>query len=311
MLPSAPVKIVFASQLEKPGAWLPLLERALPHDTLTLTPAADAQVALVAGPAPGTFEQMPRLKLVQSLWMGVEKLLADPSLPRSVPLARLVDPGMVAAMSETVLAHVLDWHRHHYYYRRRQQEHRWARLPQYLPSDRAVGLLGLGALGQDAASKLAALGFNVLGWSRRPKAVSRVECFHGVEGLNRMLQRVDALVCLLPLTDDTRGILDKDLFRKLRQGGCVINVARGAHLVERDLVDALDAGHLAHAYLDVFEPEPLPAEHPLWSHAAVSITPHTAALTEPRTALPVIVENIERVRRGEAPLHLVDYQAGY
>jgi glyoxylate/hydroxypyruvate reductase A len=218
---------------------------------------------------------------------------------------------MVAAMSETVLAHVLDWHRHHYFYRRRQQARRWERLPQYLPCDRSVGLLGLGALGQDAAKKLLALGFNVLGWSRGPKAISRVECFSGPEGLKAMLQRTDALVCLLPLTNETRGILNQDAFKQMRQFGCVINVARGAHLVERDLIEALDAGQVAHAYLDVFASEPLPAEHPFWSHPAVSITPHTAALTEPRTALPVIVENIERVRRGQAPLHLVDFQAGY
>jgi glyoxylate/hydroxypyruvate reductase len=243
--------------------------------------------------------------------MGVENLLADPALPRGVPLARLVDPGMVAAMSETVLAHVLDWHRHHYHYRRLQAARRWERRPQWLASERTIGLLGLGALGQDAAARLGALGFDVAGWSRRQKAIEGVRCFTGGAGLESLLRQTDALVCLLPLTAETRGLLDARVFGAMRQGGCVINVARGAHLVARDLIGALDCGQLAHAYLDVFETEPLPADDALWTHPGISVTPHTAALTDPRTALPVIVENIERVRRGEAPLHRVDFASGY
>lgn len=311
MLPSARVKIVFASEVEKPAAWLPLLEAALPQDHFTLSPTPDADVALVAQPPAGTFERLARPKLIQSLWMGVEHLLADPALPRGVPLARLVDPGMVAAMSETVLARVLDWHRHHYRYRRQQAERRWEPLPQFLASERTVGFLGLGVLGRDAASKLLALGFSVAGWSRRPKSVAGVRCFSGEDGLKEMLSATDALVCLLPLTAETRGILDRRLFSRLRRGGCVINVARGAHVVTRDLIEALDSGQLAHAYLDVFPTEPLPREDPLWAHPQVTVTPHTAALTEPRTAVAVIVANIERVRRGEPPLHLVDREAGY
>jgi glyoxylate/hydroxypyruvate reductase A len=245
---------------------------------------------------------------VQSLWMGVERLLADPAFPKGVPLARLVDPGMVAAMSETVLAHVLDWHRHHYYYRAQQEARRWNRLKQYLASDRTIGLLGLGELGSDAARKLGALGFNVVGWSRRPKTLAGVTC---LTQLDAVLERSDVVVCLLPLTAQTRGILNFKAFRKIRLGGAIINVARGGHLVAEDLIAALDAGHLAHAYLDVFEHEPLPHDHPLWTHPAITITPHAAALTEPRTAIPRIVENIERLRRGEPPHNLVDLDAGY
>jgi glyoxylate/hydroxypyruvate reductase A len=302
------LNILFASQTEDPGTWLPRLKQALPHDRFYTEPEPSTDVALVATPPPGTFEQLRRLRLVQSLWMGVERLLDDPAFPRGVPLARLVDPGMVAAMSETVLAHVLDWHRHHYVYRVEQEARRWQRLKQFLAADRTIGLLGLGELGSDVARKLGALGFNVVGWSRRSKNLAGVTC---LTDLDAVLEKSDVVVCLLPLTPHTRHILNARTLRKIRLGGAVINVARGGHLVAEDLIAALDSGHLAHAYLDVFEHEPLPHDHPLWTHPGITITPHTAALTEPRTAIPKIVENVERLRRGEPPLNLVDFDAGY
>ena len=287
---------------------MPLLRQALPHDEFVAEPDYSVDIALVATPPEGTFQKLGRPKLVQSLWMGVEKLLADPTLPPGVPLARLIDPGMVAAMSETVLGHVVDWHRHLYLYRAQQKSRLWRRVGQYMASDRTVGLLGLGELGSDAARKLIPLGFNVVGWSRRPKQLPGVQCF---TDLSAMLRMTDALVCLLPLTPQTAGVLNADTFAMMRRAGCVINVARGGHLVVRDLVAALDNGWLAHAYLDVFETEPLPGTDALWNHPGVTITPHSAALTEPRTAVAKIVENVERVRRGESPVHLVDLQAGY
>ena len=302
------MKILFASTSEDPEVWLPLLRQALPRDEISVQPAKDVDVALVATPPAGTFGKMGRPKLIQSLWMGIEKLLADASLPRGVPLARLVDPGMVAAMSESVIAHVLDWHRHLYAYRRQQAQRTWQRMEQRMASDRTVGLLGLGELGSDAARKLLALGFNVAGWSRRPKQIPGVQSFTDLGG---MLALTDALVCLLPLTSETAGILNAHAFGGMRKGGCLINLARGAHLVVPDLLHALDSGAIAHAYLDVFDAEPLPARDPLWQHPGISVTPHIAALTEPRTAVPKIVENVERVRRGEAPRNLVDFQAGY
>ena len=302
------MKVLFASESEKPEDWLPLLEKALPQDRFFLDGKERPDVALVANPPPGTLERLSGTKLVQSLWMGVEKLLADPALPRDVPLARLVDPGMVAAMSEMVLAHVLDWHRHLFLYRYHQQQATWRQLDQKLASERTVGLLGLGELGSDVARKLVALGFKVVGYSRRPK---QIEGVRRITDLQLFLEQTEALVCLLPLTPQTRGILDGENLRRLRQGGCVINVARGAHVVAADLIAALDSGHLARAYLDVFEREPLPPGDPLWRHPAVTVTPHVAALTDPRTAVPKIAENIERVRRGETPLDLVDREAGY
>jgi len=302
------VNILFASTTESADRWIAPLERVLPQDRFFQEPGSHIDVALVAQPPPGTFANLPNLKLVQSLWMGAETLLSDPSLPRNVPIARLIDPGMVAAMTETVLAHVLDWHRHHYRYRAQQAERRWEQLPQFMAGDRTVGVLGLGALGADAAQALRAHGFRVLGWSRRPKRLPGVES--SVE-LADVLERSNVLVCLLPLTAQTRGILDEKRLNLLPQGACLVNVARGGHLVEKDLLAALDSGRVSRAYLDVFETEPLPPGHPFWAHPEVTVTPHAAALTEPRTSLPKIVANIERVRRGEGPEGLVDLAAGY
>ena len=302
------MNILFASEMEKLQSWLPLLSRDLPQDRITTSLDEKIDIALVATPPKGVLRALGGAKLIQSLWMGVEGLVADPDYPRGVPLARLVDPGMVAAMSETVLAHVLDWHRQHNQYREQQRARQWLRREQYMAADRTVGLLGLGELGTDAARKLLALGFKVAGWSRTPKRIDGVQCF---TDLSAMLPECDVVVCLLPLTSRTRGILNSENLKKMKKGGCVINVARGGHVVTGDLVAQLDAGWLTHAYLDVFEPEPLPKDDPLWVHPKVSITPHTAALTEPRTAVPKIVENVERVRRGEAPLNRVDFEAGY
>jgi glyoxylate/hydroxypyruvate reductase A len=302
------VNILFASETEKAEFWLPLLEQALPEDRFFVGEEKSIDVALVATPPAGTLARLKGVKLVQSLWMGVEKLLADPEYPRGVPLARLIDPGMVAAMSETVLSHVLDWHRHHYRYRAQKAKLEWRRYKQYLAADRTIGILGLGELGSDAARKLLALGFRVAGYSRRPKQLEGVQSF---TDLAAMLPLCNALVCLLPLTAQTRGVLNGKNLSLLKKHSALINLARGGHMVVEDLLQSLDSGHLAHAYLDVFDTEPLPASSPLWRHPGVSITPHSAALTEPRTAIAKIVANVERVRRGETPLNLVDFTAGY
>jgi glyoxylate/hydroxypyruvate reductase A len=302
------VKILFASTSEPPGRWIPALQAALPDDRFVLEPAADIDIALVAQPPPRTFERLPNLKLIQSLWMGVDQLLANPSLPRRVPIARLLDPGMIAAMTETVLAHVLDWHKLHFRYREQQAQKTWQQLPQVLAGERTIGLLGVGELGTAVGQALFANGFRVLGWSRRQKQVSGIEC---ITDLNGVLARSDLIICMLPLTPQTRRILNAQTFSQMPEGACLINVARGGHVVERDLAVALDSGWLTHAYLDVFETEPLDPESPLWRNPRVTITPHVAALTDPRTALPEIVRNIERVRRGEPPEGLVDRAAGY
>jgi glyoxylate/hydroxypyruvate reductase A len=305
------VNVLFASGKEKPEFWLPLLRAALPADRFYAFPdtnGGDIDVALVATHPKGAFAGLTRLKLIQSLWMGVENIVGDPELPSGVPVARLIDPGMVAAMCETVIAHVIDWHRHLYCYRKFQADGVWKRRRQYLASDRTIGLLGLGELGRAAAAKLRAFGFNLAGWSRRPKQLQGAYCS---TDLHDVVRRSNALVCLLPLTEKTRGVINSQVLSLMPKGGCVINVARGGHVVIPDLLAALDSGHLAHAYLDVFETEPLPAGSPLWPHPGVTVTPHIAALSEPRTSVGKIAENLERLRRGEAPLNTVDFAAGY
>ena len=305
------MNILFASTKEKPEFWFPLLQKALPADRFYAWPGnngGDIDVAVVATHPKNALGGLPKLRLIQSLWMGVENIVADPDLPPGVPVARLIDPGMVAAMGETVIAHVLDWHRHFYCYRSFQEQKVWKRRRQYLASDRGIGILGLGELGGSIAAKLRAMDFNVAGWSRRPKKLEGVYCSTDLEDVVR---RSDALVCLLPLTEKTRGLLNSKILSLIPKDGCLINVARGGHVVMPDLLAALGSGHLAHAFLDVFEPEPLPADSPLWSHPGITLTPHIAALTEPRTSVAKIAENIERVRRGDKPLNTVDFAAGY
>ena len=306
--------LLFAATVEDPRRWLELLRAALPDDDIVLpdqiADPASIEVALVAKPPAGLLRSLPGLRLIQSLWMGVDGLLADPTLP-DVPLARCIDPGMIAAMSEIALAHVLDFHRHLYRYREQQAQGVWRQLPQRLAAETTVGVLGLGELGRAAASAMRAAGFPVLGWSRRPRRLPGVETFAGAAGLEALLPRCQIVVCLLPLTAQTRGLLDAPRLALLPKGAGLVSLARGAHLVEADLLAALDVRHLAHAWLDVFETEPLPGGHPLWRHPGVTLTPHVAALTDPRTATVMIAANLERLRRGETPLHLVDRAAGY
>lgn len=308
------MNILFLSKVEKPERWIPELSRRLPQDRFFTQEAFDPDaidIALAGTPPAGIIGRLGRLKLVQSLWMGVDGLLADPGFPRGTPLARLIDPGMVAAMVESVSAHVLDYHRHHYVYRAQQAQKKWHRLPQFMACDRTVGILGLGELGTAVAHRLAAFGFNIAGWKRRPARLQGIDCYNGSEGMADLLARSQIVISLLPLTAETRGILDAAAFARMPAGGCVINVARGPQIVNADLLAALDSGQLAHAYLDVFDREPLPADSPLWAHPGISITPHTAALTEPRTAIGEVVANIERIRAGQPAAHLVDYAAGY
>ena len=305
------MNILFASTKEKPEFWFPLLQKILPEDRFFGWPdnnGGDIDIAVVATHPKGALGGLPRLRLIQSLWMGVENIVADPDLPKRVPVARLIDPGMVAAMGETAIAWVLDWHRHFWCYRKFQQDKLWKRRRQFLASDRTIGILGLGELGSTVAAKLRAMGFHVAGWSRRPKALDGVYCSTDLE---EVASRSDALICLLPLTKDTKGIVNSKVLSLIKPDGCLINLARGGHVVIADLLAALDSGHLAHAYLDVFETEPLPIDSPLWRHPGITMTPHIAALTEPRTSVGKVAENIELIRRGEKPRNTVDFEAGY
>ena len=253
----------------------------------------------------------PNLKLLVSMGAGVDHLLRPPGPPPGVPVARLVDERLTQGMTEWVLLNVLRFHRQDAEYRAQQAARVWNELPAPDTARRRIGILGLGALGGDAARALLALGFPVMGWSRRPKSLPGVEGFHGEEGLAAMLRRSDILVCLLPLTPETRGLLDARRLALLPEGAYLLNSARGGHMVAADVLAALESGRLAGAALDVFEPEPLPQDDPFWLHPKVVLTPHAASITIPRSAAPQVVENIHRARAGLAPLNLVDPAAGY
>ena len=272
-------------------------------------PAA-IEAALVWRPPPGELARYPNLKAILSLGAGIEGLIADPTLP-DVPIARMVDPSLARTMTEYVLLAVLRHHREFDRFERAQRAREWAyRFPPQA-AERRVGIMGLGELGAAAARALVAHGFAVFGWSRTPKALKGVTSYAGRSELQTFLHQTDILVCLLPLTALTRGILDALTFAALPHGACVINVARGAHLVEADLLAALAAGHLGGATLDVFQTEPLPPESPLWSRPEVLITPHVASYSLPATAADGVVENIRRARAGQPLRHQVDRARGY
>jgi glyoxylate/hydroxypyruvate reductase len=265
---------------------------------------------------PGAFAGLPNLEAIFSLGAGVDHLLVDPKLP-DVPILRVVDPDLTNRMSEYVALHCLKILRQQMRYVRQQQERVWAD-DNAQPAARQVrvGVLGLGVLGQDAARKLQVLGFDVAGWSRGPKRIPDLATFSGEDGLAPFLARTDILVSLLPLTDDTRGLIDGKLLRGLARDGRVggahlINAGRGGLQVESDILACLDDGALASATLDVFETEPLPTASPLWAHPRVTVTPHNAAMSEPEAIVSLVAEQILRHERGEPFQHVVDRAVGY
>ena len=253
----------------------------------------------------------PKLKLIVSMGAGVDHLLRPPGPPPGIPVARLVDRMLTTQMGEWVLLNVLRFHRQDLEYRALQRERSWKELPAPVTAERRIGILGLGELGTHAAGLLRGLGFPVMGWTRRPRQVEGVETFHGEDGLAVMAERTDILVCLLPLTPGTRGIVDARLLGRLPRGAFLINGARGGHVVDADLLAALEAGQLAGAALDVFQPEPLPQDHPFWGHPRLVMTPHAASITIPASAAPQVVDNLQRARAGRPLINLVDFAAGY
>lgn len=253
----------------------------------------------------------PNLKLIVSMGAGVDHLLRQPGPPPGVPVARLKDARLTQGMTEWVLLNVLRFHRQDPEYRAQQAVRVWNELPAPDTHQRRVGILGLGELGSAAARAIRALEFPVMGWTRNPRSLDGVETFHGASGLDAMLARTDILVCLLPLTPDTRGVINARTLALLPRGAFVINAARGGHVVAPDLLAALASGHVAGAALDVFEPEPLPAEHAFWSHPKVLVWPHAASITIPASAAPQVVENLQRAREGRPLINLVDFSAGY
>lgn len=232
--------------------------------------------ALAWRPPHGLLKRYPNLKVVCSIAAGVDNILADPELP-NVPVVRMVDPEQAETMALFVIWHVIWYQRRFDLYLEQQAKRVWQRQPQRSAGETTVGILGLGRMGAVAAERLAGLGYPVIGWARGPRELPGVEVVTGSEGLKTLLARADALVNLLPLTAETNGLLDADFFATMKPGAYLIQMGRGPHLVETDLLSAIDSGHLTGASLDVFEEEPLPPEHAFWAHPGVLVTPHCAS----------------------------------
>ncbi|ABU77590.1 glyoxylate/hydroxypyruvate reductase A [Cronobacter sakazakii] len=299
--------------------WAALLQRHLPHARLRAWQPGDnaaADYALVWHPPYDMLRGRVDLKAIFALGAGVDSLLSRLNeypdlLPSGVPLYRMEDTGMAAQMQEYAISQVLHWFRRFDDYAALQREARWEPLEEYRHADFQVGVLGAGVLGGQVAQSLSRMGFPVRCWSRSCKALPGVESFAGPDELSAFLHGTRVLINLLPNTPETVGIINAQLLAALNDNAYVLNLARGVHLVEEDLLAALDRGKVKGAMLDVFQQEPLPHESPLWRHPRVRITPHVAAVTRPEEAVAFIAQSITRIERGDIPPNQVDVARGY
>lgn len=298
------------------AGWLKALRGAMPGfeieelDALPDAARQEAEVAIVADPAPSDLAQLTNLRWIQSLWAGVEQIVSE--LPdNGMKIVRMEDPQMAKTMAEAVLAWTLYLHRDMPRYHRQQTESVWQQHPVRLPSERTIGFLGLGQLGRSAARVLLGQDFTVCGWSRTPATIEGVATHSGSEGLRSVLSKSDIIVILMPLTAQSRGLMDADALSVMRQGACLINFARGPIIDETALLSALDSGQIDHAVLDVFDEEPLPPTSPLWSHPCVTVLPHVSAPTTRSTAAKIAANNIKRFFETGAIPQAIDRSRGY
>ncbi|HEX8046987.1 2-hydroxyacid dehydrogenase [Rhizobium sp.] len=296
--------------------WLEALSLRMPEEKivsfrhLNEEDRATVDIAIVANPDPMDLARLPGLTWIHSLWAGVERLVSEIG-DSTLPVVRLVDPQLSRTMAEAVLAWTYYLFRDMPAYARFQRERSWQQLPYRRPEQITVGLLGLGALGEAAAHRLTDAGFKVIGWSRSAKDIEGVETHSGDDGLNAVLRRSDILVCLLPLTSETRGLLNAERLALLPANASLINFARGPIVVSEELLQALDAGRLNHAVLDVFDVEPLPSDAPFWDHPRITVLPHISAPTDRETAAALVADNIRTFRRTASLPSIVDFARGY
>jgi glyoxylate/hydroxypyruvate reductase len=301
-------------------AWAEAMRKAMPQLSVRVWPTmgnlADIDYVAAWLPPADVVKSLPNLKVIFSLGAGVDAILSDPSLPDDKPIVRVNDPDLTMRMSEHVLLHVLMHHRQQRRLDINQAAKNWDPFPQHAASALRVGVMGLGVLGADAARKLSVMGFQTAGWSRTRKSIEGVSCFAGAPELDAFLARTDVLVCLLPATAETDGILNRDLFLKLSRSGpfgapIVINAGRGRQQVEADILACLQSGELYAASLDVFGKEPLVKDSAFWAHPKVFVTPHTAADSDPATICNYVARQIERFERDGTLDNLVDRARGY
>ena len=312
------MNILFYTIDPDPARWVDTLQLALPEARIALFPddrTQPADYAVCWKPPADYFDGQTQIRAVFNIAAGVDFILAHPAMQqgylRSVPIVRLGDAGMAAQMEEYVLAAALRWQRKLDAYAALQREGVWKMLGPRKRDRVTVGVLGLGVLGAHVAQCMKRFGFCAAGWSRNARQIDGVDCHHGAAGLRNFLARTNVLVCLLPLTDSTRGILNRANLAQLPQGAHVVNIGRGPHLVEDDLLALLDEGHLGGATLDVFPAEPLPRNSRLWKHPGVLITPHVSATTLREESLAQIAGKIRAFERGEALTDVVDRAKGY
>jgi glyoxylate/hydroxypyruvate reductase A len=308
------MSILYRSDAARGAAWARYFAENAPDLDFRVWPDAgkleDVEYLIAWQPPREVLAALPRLKVLFSSGAGIDHLDFS-AVPPHIPIVRMVEPGIINGMVEYVSLAVLALHRDFFDYVAAKTARSWNPLEVPPASARTIGVMGMGVLGCAVLERLATYGFQLRGWNRSLRRTDGVESFAGAEQLQPFLAGCDVLVCLLPLTVSTQGILNRELFAMLPRGAALINVGRGPHLVDADLLEALDSGRLSRAILDVTDPEPLPADHPLWAHPRVFVTPHVASMTQPDTAAPILLENLRRHRRGEPLQGVIDRLRGY
>ncbi|MFK7813118.1 MAG: 2-hydroxyacid dehydrogenase [Maribacter sp.] len=309
------MSIVIIRQDDKIELWKKALQDAAPdisiYSYLEDHPADEIEMALVWKHPKGTLAKYSNLKYIASSGAGVDFIFEDETTPKNIPITRVVDTMLASDMSEYVIAAIFSHIKGFYQYKIQQTKSLWKPKQYHRIADFTVGILGLGALGAVLAKDLVSFGFKTQGWSNSQKDISNVKSFAGQGELPDFLASSEILVCLLPLTNETAGILNKNLFSQLPKGAFVINAARGGHLVDQDLIEMLDSEHLSGATLDVFHQEPMSVDHPFWLHEKVHITPHYASVSDTASVVPQIIENYRRNQQGMPLLNLVSTDKGY